>query len=435
MTLLRNRDFRRLWAGDLLSQFGMMTTALAIPLLAVRTLRATPFEVGSLTTFEYLAFLVIGLPAGAWVDRMRRRNVMITADLGRAVLLGSVPLAAALGVLTLAQVYAVVLAVGCLTVFFDVSYQSYLPFLVGRDHLAEGNAKLQGTQSVAQVAGPSLGGLLVQALTAPYAILANVGTFLWSASWVCAIQAREPRPERVPGSSLINEVREGVAFIVRHPVLRQVAGATGTANLWSSAAQGMLIVLLARTLGLSAGLIGVLMAAGAIGGLIGAFSARPLARLIGEGRVTWISLAVSSPLTLVQPFLHRDWTLGLFVAAQVGFSAGTVIYNVTQVTFRQRLCPEALLGRMNATMRFLVWGTMPVGGLLGGALGSTVGVRTSLLIAAIGQSLAFLWIYFSPLRSLREVTASPDQGTVLVARLTGPMPPPGQLVMKACLTE
>ena len=409
MSLLRNRDFRRLWAGDSLSQFGIMTTTLAVPLLAVRTLRATPFEVGLLTTFEYLAFLVIGLPAGAWVDRMRRRSVMIAADLSRAALLGWVPLAAALGVLNLPQVYAVVFAVGCLTVFFDVSYQSYLPFLVGRDDLVEGNAKLQGTQSVAQVAGPSLGGFLVQVLTAPYAILANVGTFLWSAAWVGAIQAREPRPARTPDSNLLLEVREGITFIVRHPVLRQVAGATGTANLWSSAAQGMLIVLLARTLGLSAGVIGLLMAAGAAGGLLGAFAARPLAQLIGEGPATWISLAVSSPLALVQPFLQRDWTLGLFVVAQIVFSAGVVIYNVTQVSFRQRLCPEHLLGRMNASMRFLVWGTMPLGGLLGGVLGSTIGVRATLLIAAIGQSLAFLWLFFSPLRSLRTVTATSDQ--------------------------
>jgi MFS family permease len=416
VTLLRHRDFRRLWVGDSLSQFGIMTTTLAIPLLAVRTLHATPFEVGLLTTFQFLAFLVVGLPAGAWVDRMRRRSVMIAADLGRAALLGWIPLAELLGVLNLAQVYAVVLGVGCLTVFFDVSYQSYLPFLVGRDHLVEGNAKLQGTQSVAQVAGPSLGGLLVQVLTAPYAILANVGTFLWSALWVGTIRVREPRPERAPDSNLLSEVREGIVFIIRHPVLRQVAGATGTANLWSSAGQGMLIVLLARTLGLSAGVIGLLMAAGAVGGLLGALAARPLARAIGEGPATWISLALSSPLALVQPFLERNWTLGLFVVAQIGFSAGVVIYNVTQVSFRQRLCPEHLLGRMNASMRFLVWGTMPLGGLLGGALGSTIGVRTTLLVAAIGQSLAFLWIFFSPLRSMRTVTASHDQDEAVAVR-------------------
>jgi hypothetical protein len=257
-------------------------------------------------------------------------------------------------------------------------------------------------------------------LTAPYAIMANVGTFVWSASWVGTIEAREPRPERAPGSSLLGEAREGVAFIVGHPVLRQVAGATGTANLWASAGQGMLIVLLARTLGLSAGVIGLLMAAGAAGGLAGALTARPLATLIGEGPVTWLSLGVASPLALVQPFLHRNWTLGLFVVAEIGFSAGVVVYNVTQISFRQRLCPERLLGRVNASMRFLVWGTMPLGGLLGGALGSAVGVRATLLVAATGQSLAFLWVFFSPLRSLREVTTGPDQDTAAAPRSSRP---------------
>lgn len=404
VTLMRHRDFRMLWAGDSFSQFGYMVTTLAMPLLAVKTLHATPFEVGLLTTFETLAFLVIGLPAGAWVDRMRRRNVMIAADLCRAAALASIPLAAAFGVLGLTQVYAVVLVTGCFTVFFDVSYQSYLPFLVGRDHLVEGNAKLQGTQSVAQVAGPSVGGFLVQALTAPYAILANVGTFLWSAGWVGGIRAREPQPERGPDRHLVNEVREGVAFILRDPILRKVAGATGTSNLWSAASQGMLIVLLARKLDLSAGAIGALMSAGAVGGLLGALGARRLAGWLGEGPVTWLSMAVTAPFTLIQPFLHRDWTLGLFVVAELAWTFGTVVYNITQVSFRQRLCPERLLGRMNATMRFLVWGTMPLGGLLGGALGSTIGVRSALLVSAIGSSMAFLWVFFSPLRSLREVT-------------------------------
>lgn len=404
MTLLQHRDFRMLWAGDSLSQFGYMVTSLAMPLLAVKTLHATPFEVGLLTTFETLAFLVIGLPAGAWVDRMRRRNVMITADICRAAVLGSIPLAAAFDVLTLGQVYAVVLVVGCFTVFFDVSYQSYLPFLVGREHLVEGNAKLQGTQSVAQVAGPSIGGFLVQALTAPYAIVANVVTFLWSASWVGQIRAREPIPERAPDRHLLREVHEGVAFIVRHPVLRMVAGCTGTANLWSSGGTAMVIVLLARELDLSAGAIGALMSAGAVGGLLGALGARRLAGWLGEGPVTWLSVALTAPFGLIAPFIQRNWTLGLFVVSQLIVMAGVVIYNITQVSFRQRLCPERLLGRMNASMRFLVWGTMPLGGLLGGALGSTIGVREAVLVSAIGSSLSFLWVFFSPLRTLRKVT-------------------------------
>jgi MFS family permease len=407
-SLLFHADFRRLWVGDAISQVGTMVTMLAMPLLAVKVLRATTFQVGLLTTFEFLAFLVIGLPAGAWVDRMRRRNVMIAADLGRVVILGSVPVAAALGVLTIWQLYAAVLLTGACTVFFDVSYQSYLPFLVGRQRLVEGNAKLQGTQSVAQVAGPGVGGFLVQLLGAPYAIATDAASYLWSAAWVGAIRGREPKPERVPDSNLVQEIREGVGFIVGHRILRSIAGCTATSNLWNSAAYPVLVVLLARTLDLSAGVIGLLFSAAAVGGLAGALLAQRLAARVGQGPVIWLSVALSSPFALVQPFLHRNWTLGLFVVGQVLFFAGVVVYNVTQVSFRQALCPERLLGRMNATMRFLVWGTMPIGGLLGGALGSAIGVRPTLVITAAGGSLSFLWVFLAPLRRMRELPTHPE---------------------------
>lgn len=406
--LIFHRDFRHLWTGDAISQAGTMITMLAIPLLAVRTLRATPFEVGLLTTFQFLAFLLIGLPAGVWVDRMRRRNLMIIADIGRFLTLGSIPVAAAVGMLTIWHLYAVVLLTGALTVFFDVSYQSYLPFLVGRDRLVEANAKLQGTQSVAQVAGPSAGGFLVQLLGAPYAMAVDALSYLWSALWVGTIRRREPTPEPTEGH-LIQEVREGISFIVRHPVLRSIAGATATSNLWSSAVEPILIVLLARQLDLSAGVIGALFSAAAVGGLVGALVARRLAHLFGQGPAIWMSMAFSSPLALIQPFLQRDWTLGLFVITQMVWTAGVVIYNVTQVSFRQAVCPERLLGRMNATMRFLVWGTMPIGGLLGGALGSLIGVRAALLIAAVGGSLSFLWVYLSPLRRMRTLPTLPEE--------------------------
>jgi len=414
-SLLFHADFRRLWIGDAISQVGTMVTMLAMPLLAVKVLHATPFEVGLLTTFEFLAFLVIGLPAGAWVDRMRRRDVMIAADLGRMVILGSVPVTAAFGALTIWQLYAVVLLAGGLTVFFDVSYQSYLPFLVGRERLVEGNAKLQGTQSVAQVAGPSVGGFLVQLLGAPYAIAVDAVSYLWSALWVGAVRSREPRPERAADAHLLQEIREGVSFITEHRILRSIAGCTATSNLWNAAGTPVLIVLLARTLDLSAGVIGVLFSAAAVGGLLGALVARRLADRIGQGPTIWLSVALSSPLMFVQPFLQRDWTLAVFVATQVAWYGGVVVYNITQVSFRQALCPERLLGRMNATMRFLVWGTMPIGGLLGGALGSTVGVRPALFITAAGESLSFLWVYLSPLRWMRELPTHAEDATRLPA--------------------
>jgi MFS family permease len=406
-SLLSHADFRRLWTGNAVSQLGTMVTGVALPLLAIETLHATPFEVGLLTTFEYLAFLVIGLPVGAWVDRVRHRGVMIMADLGRAVLLATIPLAAALGVLTIWQLYGVVLATGCLTVFFDVSSQSYLPFLIERERLVEGNSKLQGTRSVAQVAGPGLGGFLVQWLTAPYVMLIDAGSYLWSALWVGAIRHTEQRPERAARARLLQEIKEGVAFVCRHRLLRPIAASTATGNLWISAQQPMLIVLLARELHLSAGTIGALMSAGACGGIVGAMTARRLARRFGEGTVLWLSLAVTAPLALVQPFLHRGPLLGLFVGTQIATGAGIVIYNVTQVSFRQALCPSRLLGRMNATMRWLVWGTAPFGGLVGGTLGSAVGVRTALLVAAAGSSVSFLWVYHSPLRWMRELPTAP----------------------------
>jgi predicted MFS family arabinose efflux permease len=411
-SLFFHGEFRLLWAGDALSQLGTMVTRLALPLMAVTMLHATVFEVGLLATFQNLAFLVIGLPAGAWVDRMRRRTVMITADLVRGVVLGSIPLAAAFGVLTIWQLYAVVLLVGGMTVFFDVSYQSYLPFLVGRERLVEGNSKLQGTQSVAQVAGPGLGGVLVQWLTAPYAILGDAVSYLWSALWVGAIRRIEPAPDRSTKPRLFRDIREGLAFISGQRLLRVIAGSTATANLCLNAGNAMLIVLLARQLALPAGVIGVLMSVGACGGVIGALVARRLADWVGQGPAIWLPLAVASPTLMIRPFLQRDWTLGVFVVCQIAWTAGLVIYNVNQVSFRQRLCPQRLLGRMNATMRFFVWGVTPVGALLGGVLGSTLGVRPTLLLAAAGLTLSFLWIYCSPLRWMREISTSTEETTV-----------------------
>lgn len=197
----------------------------------------------------------------------------------------------------------------------------------------------------------------MQWLTAPYAIAADAVSYLWSALWLAAIGRREPAPERVAGARLVPDVREGLVFVARHPILRAITACTATSNLFSSAGQAMLIVLLARNLHLSAGVIGALMSAGAVGGAIGALIARRLAGAIGEGRVIWLSVAVAAPLTLVQPFLHRNWTLAVFVVTQIVVWAGIVIYNVTQVSFRQALCPEPLLGRMNAAVRFFIWGS------------------------------------------------------------------------------
>jgi MFS family permease len=408
VSLVRHADFRRLWAADGLSQFGTQVTAIALPLLVIKVLDAGPFEVGLLTTFEFLAFLIVGLPAGAWVDRMRRRNVLVATDLLRGLLFGSLPLAWWLDVLTLPQVYAVALLAGTGTVFFDVAYQSYLPHLVGRDHLIEGNAKLQGTQSVAQVAGPTVGGVLVQVLTAPYAILLDAVSFLWSAAWVASIRAREPRPERLPDRNLVREVKEGLAFVVGHRLLRAIAACTATANLFSNVAMTVFLVLLAdeAQLNLSAGTIGLLFSTAAVGGLLGALIARRFAEWVGQGPALWISIGLQAPAMLAMPFVQRGWLLWLVAAGSVVTGATVVVYNITQVSFRQLLCPERLLGRMNATIRFAVWGTIPIGALLGGTLGTTIGLRPTLWVAVGGSALAVLPVFFSPLRTMRRLPTS-----------------------------
>jgi MFS family permease len=401
--LWHHLDFRRLWIGETVSQFGTQISQLALPLVAILVLHASTFEVGLLTAIEMLGFLIVGLPAGAWVDRMRFRSVLIVNDLIRAAALGSIPLAQLLGVLTIGQLYVVALLTGVSTVFFDVAYQSYLPDLIDRSALVEGNAKLQASESVSQIAGPSAGGALIQALTAPYALLIDAVSFLWSAAWVGAIQVRPPKPERKPDRHLGREIREGLSFVLRNRMLRSIAMCTGSSNLFNTMGFAVFYVLLARDLRLSPGIIGLIMSTAAIGGLIGSLLATRIAQRFGQGPTIWMSIALSLPTGFVAPFVHRDWTLVLLAVAFILFWATVVVYNITQVSFRQGLCPPALLGRMNATMRFLVWGTMPLGGLLGGILGSAIGVRDTLLVAAIGGCVAVLPVYFSPLRRQREL--------------------------------
>ncbi|MDP9115800.1 MAG: MFS transporter [Actinomycetota bacterium] len=420
--LWHHLDFRRLWIGETVSQFGTMVSQLALPLVAILVVHASTFEVGLLTSFETAAFLLVGLPAGAWVDRMRFRQVLIFNDLVRALALGSVPFAAWMHHLTIGQLYAVALITGISTVFFDVAYQSYLPELIDRDLLVEGNAKLQASESVSQIAGPSVGGVLIQALTAPYAVIVDAASFLWSAAWVGAIKDRRPKPVRKPDRNLRREIGEGLRFVIRNRMLRAIAMCTGSSNLFSSIGFSVLYVLLARELHLSPGIIGLLSSTAAIGGLLGALVASRIANRCGQGPTIWLSVMLGGPMALVVPFIHRDWTLGALAVTQVIWWGTGVVYNITQVSFRQGLCPPELLGRMNATMRFLVWGTMPLGGIIGGAFGAWLGVRHTLLIAGIGACLPWLPVFLSPLRRMRELPSYEDPPmSVSFGEMTGPL--------------
>lgn len=401
--VLRLHDFRQLFIATTISQFGSQVTVLALPLVAVFALEASTFEVGVLTACTTAAYLVIGLPAGAWVDRMRRRRVLIVGDLLRAVVLAWVPVGWLLGTLDIGQLYVVALAAGASTVFFDTAYQSYLPSLVGRDQLIDGNAKLEAVRGISQVGGPTVAGFAVQVLTAPIAVAFDAVSYLCSAIFVSSVRHREERPVRRREVPLRREIAEGLRFVFGNPLLRSIAIASASYNLLAGFRGAMLIVLLANELRLGAGMIGLFLSTATVGGVLASLFAPRIAGWLGQGPAMWLTLAVIGPCQLLVPMAQRGWLLWLAAGGYLAVWFGGVVYNIIQVSFRQGITPDSLLGRMNATMRFLVWGTTPLGALLGGGLGQAFGPRTALWVAGVAGLLPFLPLLLSPLRTMRTL--------------------------------
>jgi MFS family permease len=413
--LWRQPEFLKLWSGQTISEFGSQISALAIPFVAIKVLDASAFEVAALGTVEFLPFILFTLPAGVWVDRLPRRMVLIVGDVGRAGLLLSIPVAYATDALTLAQLYVVGFLVGILTVFFDVAYQSYLPSLVDREDLVEGNSKLQMTASGSSIAGPGVSGVLIGILTAPYAILVDALSFLVSGGFLTAIRVRETKPAPQPGQSkpaLWPELKAGLDYVVKHPYLRPQAMCTGTSNFFSSLAFSIYLVYAVRELELSAFAIGLAFGLGNIGWLAGAAFSGRLGKRFGVGRTTLGAAFLFGPGMLLVPIAPKEFPLPFLIASGIIVGFGSVVYNIQQVSLRQAITPKRMQGRMNATMRFLVWGTMPLGSLAGGVLGSTVGLRETLIIAGVGGLLAILPIALSPLRTLERI---PESGELLGA--------------------
>ena len=402
---------------------GSAVTLLAVPLVAVVLLHASTFSVGLLATASTLPFLIIALPAGLIVDRFAKRPMLIACDASRLVVIGSVPIAAAAGVLTMAQLFVVALVAGILTVFFDVAYQSYLPALIRADQLTDGNGKLSVTQSLAQVAGPGLGGALFGLLRAG-ALTVDAISYGVSTLSLLLIRTREPAIER-PASDggerpkLRTEIFAGLSFVVRHPVLRKIAACTGTANLFGSMLFALEIIFLVRVLHLRPAYTGLLVAAGSVGGIVAGLTSGTLARWIGSARIIWVSILVFGAPALLLPLSRPGWGLAFYAVGILAISFSAVLYNVAQVSYRQAICPPALLGRMNAAVRWIVWGTLPLGSLAGGVLGTLIGVRPALWVAMVGSWAAGFWVLFSPLRRMRDVPAGPEPSE----------PPPGEPVL------
>jgi MFS family permease len=412
-TLWRHGDFMRLWTGQTISLIGSQVTLLALPLTAILLFDATAFQVGALNTLLFLPFLLFGLPAGVWVDRARRKPVMVAADVGRFVVLGSVPVAYWLGILHLGQIFAVGFVTGVLTVFFDVAYGAYLPSLIPRGRLIEGNAKLEISRSGAQIAGPGLAGLLVQWLSAPAAIMADAVSYLASVGFLLGVRTPEPRIDRPEAHPpMWHEVRGGLGYVLGHPLLRPLAISTGTLNLASGFVDAVILLFAVRDLELTAGQIGLILALGNVGFLVGAILSTRIGRWLGTGpAIIGGAVAIAVGFAVV-PLATASTAVPVLLAYGLVASFGGVVYNVLARSTVQTVTPDPMLGRTIATLRFFVWGTIPLGSLLGGVLGTALGLRSTLWIGAACGLLAFLGPLLSPVRRLRTpesaLPADPD---------------------------
>jgi MFS family permease len=377
---------------------------LALPLVAALALDASALQMGVLAGLVKLPALVVGLFAGVLVDRWRRRWVLIVADLGRALLLGLVPVAWAFDLLRIELLFAVTLLTGTLSVFYVVAYRSYLPALVLREQLVEGNSKLEISRSAAEIGGPGLAGVLVQVIGAPLAVIADAFSFLASAALIGSIRSAERNNEPVDRrAGLLGEAVEGLRLVLGDQLLRSIAGATATATIFSSMLEAVFILYLTRTLDLRPVTIGVVFAAGSVGFLAGALLPERLTRRFGLGPVLAGSLALLGLGDLLIPLAAgpRMLVIGLLILAQFILGIGLTVFSVNQVSLRQAVTPERLQGRMNATMLVLISGATPLAALFGGVVGELLGLRTTLMLAAIGELTAVGWIAFSSVGHLR----------------------------------
>jgi MFS family permease len=415
-------DFVKLWTGQSISELGSQVSQLAIPWLAAVGLHASPFAFSLLGVLGFLPFILFALPAGVWVDRLRRRQILIVGDASRAVLLALIPILWAAGVLQIWHLLVLQFVIGLFTVFFDVAYQSYLPALIEREHLVDGNSKLQLTVSIAQVGGPSLSGGLIAAITAPYAILADAVSFGISTAFMLRMKHRENLPRQdtgVPRPKMWPQVKEGLAWVLGNRNLRAVAGCTGSSNFFSSVLFSIVVLYAVRSLHLSSVEVGAVFAVGSLGSIAGALVANRVQKRIGVGNAIVAYAVLFSLSSLAWPLAPRSFPLPVLM---LGFGLGGfggVAYNITQVSLRQAITPERLQGRMNAAMRWIVWGTIPLGTLAGGGLAQAFGLRTALWVGAVGGLPTFLWVLLSPLRSIREMPAPVIEPTPAEAELAG----------------
>ncbi len=399
--LFRHANFMKLWTGQTISMLG--TELGALYFLAIVVLNASPLQMGVLGTLGTLPVILIGLQAGVWADRVRRRPLMIAADAGRALLLLSIPVAAALGKLHIEHVFLVAFLAGALTVVFNVAYQSILPSLVDREQLLDANSKLEASGSIAELSGSAIGGGLVQLFSAQVAVVVDACSFLVSACSIGAIRKHEPAPVRVTEhENMRREIAEGLRIIWHNPILRATTSSSVMASMFGNIMAATYGLFVLRELRLSPFVFGVVVASGAVGGLAGAMLSERTARVFGIGPAIIGAVLIRSASQFLTPLAHGPATVAVafLVAGQLG-DVGWTIFNINEISLRQAIVPDHLLGRASATIHFLSQGVRPIGMLGGGLLAELFGLRPALYVASTGLMLSCFWIVFSPLRTLR----------------------------------
>jgi MFS family permease len=404
-SLWRHHDFRLLWLGETTSKLGGSISGVAIPLVAITVLQASTFQVGMLTAASWLPWLLIGLPAGAWVDRLPRRPLMLICNLVSMVLLISVPVSAWLGLLTVEQLLVTALLTGSANVLFQTAYQVYLPSLVSKERLQEANAKLQGAESATHIAGPGLAGVIAGVIGVLGGLIADAASFAVSTLCLLRIRGRErgetgtQKKER----SLLRDIGEGLRFVAGDAYLRVFAVFGAASNLVLTGYQAILVVFLVREVGVGTGAIGALLMAMSAGGIIGALCAQRIARRFGTAHGTILTLLVTSPFAMLIPMTGSGARLGFAIAGGIIIGAGVVAGNVIKGSFRQMYTPRPLLGRVTVSIQFLNFGTIPLGGLLGGALGEAFGLRPTMWVMTALVALAPLLLLIGPIRKHRDL--------------------------------
>ena len=404
-SLWHHKDFRKFWLGETISTFGSQVTTFALPITAVLTLQATPIQMGLLSFLAFAPMLFLSLFVGVVVDRFPRRPVLIITSLGQTIVIGTIPFAALLHLLRLEFLYLIALVSGCLTVFFEIAYQAYLPTLVEQEQTLEGNGKLETSHSLAQISGPAFAGWIVQLLTPPFAMFIDACSFLIAALFLAWIRKPELHThQRKTEQAILKEISTGLKIVLQNRILWSIAACNGTINLFNSAIMSIAVLYIVRDLKIEPIMYGFIMGMGSLGALLGSLLTKQLASRLGIGPVIIGSAFIYGIGGLLLPLASISTTLATSFLMISWFtqSLALIVFNVTQISLRQRLIPTQFQGRLNASMRFLICSALPIGSLLGGISSEIIGLLPTIILSSLGVFFAFLWVLCSPVTSLQE---------------------------------